>query len=46
MAEQIGGEDGVSPICEVDADFLKEPAGVGAVTVGHEHGGFDGGGGI
>lgn len=41
VAEEVGGEDGVAPGGEVDADFLEEPAGVGAVAVGHEHCGFD-----
>lgn len=42
MAEEVGGEDGVAPVCEADTYFLEEPAGVGAVTVGHKDGGFDG----
>lgn len=41
VAEDVGGEDGVAPRGEVDADLLEEPAGVGAVAVGHEDGGFD-----
>ena len=41
MAEEIGGEDGVAPGGEVDADFLEEPAGVGAIAVGHVDCGFD-----
>ena len=41
MAEEIGGEDGVAPGGEVDADFLEEPASVGAVAVGHVDCGFD-----
>lgn len=41
VAEEVGGEDGVAPGGEVDADFLEEPASVGAVAVGHKDGGFD-----
>lgn len=41
VAEEVGGEDGVAPGGEGDADFLEEPAGVGAVAVGHEDGAFD-----
>ncbi|KAF7814334.1 hypothetical protein G2W53_028303 [Senna tora] len=44
VAEEIGGEDGVAPSGEVDADLLEEPAGVGAVSVGHEDGGLEGSG--
>ena len=41
VAEEVGGEDGVAPGGEVDADLLEEPAGVGAVAVGHVDGGLD-----
>ncbi|RDX65829.1 hypothetical protein CR513_55478, partial [Mucuna pruriens] len=41
VAEEVGGEDSIAPVGEVDADFLEEPAGVGAVAVGHKDGGFD-----
>lgn len=41
MAEEVGGEDGVAPGGEMDADFLEEPTGVGAVAVGHVDGAFD-----
>lgn len=41
MAEEIGGEDGVAPGGEVDADLLEEPAGVGSVAMGHEDRGLD-----
>ncbi|KAG0503179.1 hypothetical protein HPP92_003251 [Vanilla planifolia] len=42
MAEQIGAEDGVTPSCEGDGYLLKEPAGIGAITVGHEDGSLNG----
>ena len=42
VAEEVSGEDSVAPGGEVDADFLEEPAGVGAVAVSHKDGGFDG----
>jgi hypothetical protein len=41
MTQEIGGENGVTPGGEIDADFLEEPAGVGAITVSHVNGGFD-----
>lgn len=41
MTEEIGGEDGVTPGGKMDADFLKEPTGVGAIAVGHVDGAFD-----
>lgn len=46
MAEHIGGEDGVAPAGEVDAEFLEHPAGIRPVAVGHEDGGLDGSGGV
>lgn len=46
VAKEVGGEDGVAPGGEVDADLLEEPAGVGAVAVAHEDGGFHGSGGV
>ena len=42
VAEEVGGEDGVAPGGEVDADLLEEPAGVGTVAVAHVDGGLDG----
>ncbi|PON89412.1 hypothetical protein TorRG33x02_147630 [Trema orientale] len=41
VAEEVGGEDGVAPAGEADADLLEEPAGVGAVAVGHVDRAFD-----
>lgn len=35
MAEEVSGEDGVTPGGVVDANLLEEPAGVGSVAVGH-----------
>lgn len=46
VAEEVGSEDGVAPGGVVDADLLEEPAGVGAVAVGHKDGGLHGDGGI
>ncbi|KAJ0865546.1 hypothetical protein HanRHA438_Chr12g0541691 [Helianthus annuus] len=45
MAKKISSKDSVAPLGVGDADFLEAPAGVGAVAVGHEDGGFDGLGG-
>ncbi|KAJ6811969.1 putative caffeoylshikimate esterase [Iris pallida] len=36
VAEEVGDVDGVAPGGEGDGDLLEEPAGVGAVAVGHE----------
>jgi hypothetical protein len=41
VAEEIGGEYGVSPGSVVDADLLEEPAGIGAVAVSHVNGAFE-----
>lgn len=41
VTEEVGGEDGVTPVGEADADLLEEPASVGAVAVGHVDGAFD-----
>lgn len=35
MAEEIGGEYGVTPRGEVDADLLEQPARIGSVAVTH-----------
>ena len=41
VAEDVGGEDCVAPGGVVNANLLEEPAGVGAVAVGHVDGSLD-----